>query len=128
MHMSILPKFLKKLFSDPELETVRDIAVARIFDAVNDYSTWYSEKGLFLFPDYAFDPSTWTNVLFKMQRAFRLLHDELYEEGELWDAKHKWDNFGEKDSKKIEELEKEIQEGLALFGKYLFWITEKERR
>lgn len=124
--MPALPKFLKKIFSDPELETVRDIAVGKLFDAIDDYATWYSEHGLFLPPDFVTDPGTWTIILSKMQRAFKLLNDESYEEGELWDAKHKWDNFGEKDNQKIKELEKEIQEGLALFGKYLFWLTDKK--
>lgn len=104
--------------------TIRELTVRRVFKSLNEYADWACESGLYLPPDYAKDPTGWNEVLRKMQRAFRLLSEELDGEGQLWEAKNKWKQFGEQDKEEVQALEKEIQEGLTLFGKYLFYLTD----
>ena len=120
-------RFLKTKKEEP-YRTARDIIVQNISGIINDYVTWHSEHGLFMPPDFATDPTSWLIVLSKMKRSFSLLEEELREEGELWEAKNKWKKFNEQDTEKIEELNAEIVEGLTLFGKYLFYLTEDQRK
>jgi hypothetical protein len=82
---------------------------------------------MYLPPDYAKDPSGWSEALHAMKRAFCLLYEELNKEGELWEAKNKWNEFGEQDTEKIEELNGVIKYGLTLFGKYLFYLTDPKK-
>jgi hypothetical protein len=105
-------------------KTIRDIAVKSLCKIISEYSTWYDEHGLCLPPDYASDPSAWTEALHKVKRAFILLNDELHQRGELWEAKNKWKKFGEQDSEKIDELNKEIKEGMMIFGAQLLYLTD----
>lgn len=120
---------LKRIFRKTPREnvTIRDIAVEALFEAIDDYADWYSEEGLLLPPDYATAPTDWNIALQKMQRAFRLLYEEARKEGDFWEAKHAWDDFKEQDKEKIEQLNKEIEEGLALFGKCLFYLTDTKK-
>lgn len=108
----------------PKLTLVRDITVAAVAEPLIEYADWACEQGLYLPPGYETDPTGWAEALRKMQRAFRLLQQELDGEGELWKAKHGWKEFGEQDTEKIKDLEKEIQEGLALFGQNLYYLTD----
>lgn len=115
--------------------TIRDACVHLLAQDVIDYSDWYEEHGIKLPPDFATDPSGWTEALHKMKRAFSLLLDEKNGEGELYDAKHEWwlrsDRVNQliiPDEEKVKKLEREIAEGLALFGKYLFWMTDDKTR
>jgi len=105
-------------------KTIRDVAVRELCDLVSDYSDWYENHGLVLPRDFANDPTGWTVALQKMKRAFCLLRQDMDREGELYEAKKKWEKFGEKDGAKIEELNTEIREGLSLFGKYLLDLTD----
>lgn len=121
--------YLEKVFKKKKsIVTVREEAVESICAILEDYSEWYDRQGLYLPPDYATDPSQWSEALHKMKRAFRLLYDEMHEEGELWEAKNKWKKYGEKDEQKVEELEKEVREGLALFGQQLFYLNDPKVR
>lgn len=118
----MVTKFLKR-----QPETMRDKTVKTIFSMIEKYSKWYDEHGLYLPPDYASDPSAWSEALHKMSRAFKLLIQEMNGEGELWEAKNKWKKYGEEDTEKIKELEAEIKEGLSLFGSQLFYLTDTEK-
>lgn len=104
---------------------IRDYSVQALYRLVSDYSDWYEEHGVKLPPDFATDPTAWTVCLQKMKRAFCLLHDEQNGSGPLWNAKHKWAQFGEVDSEEIKDLEQEIHEGLSLFGKYLYYMQDE---
>ena len=108
---------------DGDKETIRDKTVRVLFERVNEYVDWACEEGLYLPPDFATDPTAWATTLRDIQRAFTLLNDELNQEGELWEAKNKWKEFGEKNVEEMEYLNKEVEKGLTLFGKYLFYLT-----
>lgn len=118
----ILQKLLKPGWSPPA--TIRDVAVSSLTDIINNYTDWYVENGLYLPPDYATDPSSWNEVLRKIQRAFNLLNDEAHQKGELFEAKEEWKKYGEQDTAKIDDLNKEIKQGLEFFGKYLFDLID----
>lgn len=105
---------------------IRDLTIRAIYEPLTDFVDWSCEQGLYLPPDYEKDPSGWAETLRHMQRAFRMLYEELDGRGELWEAKNKWKDFGEQDTQKVAELEKDIQEGLSLFGKYLFYLIEEK--
>ena len=119
-----MKNIFKKLLHPDGEETIRDIAVLTLYEVISDYSDWQEQHGLYLPPDFATDPTGWAIALQKMKRAFRLLYEEIMSEGELWEAKNKWKDYGEEDVEEIKELNEEIQEGLTLFGKYLFYLTD----
>lgn len=122
MNQTMLNGLLTKLFKGDEgteVKTIRDTAVEALYYAVDDYCTWYIEQGLYLPPGYETDPSGWSEVLNQIKRAFRLLFEDMNAEGEYWDAQQGVDQ------EKVDKLEKEIQGGLALFGKYLFYLTDE---
>lgn len=133
MEQFMLNGLLRKVFSEDSKEgskTIRDTAVEALYYVITDYSDWYDEQGLYLPPDYASNPSEWCEVLHQMKRAFKLLFQELHNEGELWEAKKLiYPDINGKyigqTTKEVEKLEKEIQEGLALFGKYLYFLTDE---
>jgi hypothetical protein len=108
-------------------KTIRDVAVESLCEMISDYSSWYDEHGLYLPPDYEADPTSWTEALHKVKRAFLLLNDELHQHGELWEAKNKWKKYGEQDSEEINRLNKEIEEGLAIFGAQFFYFTDYKK-
>jgi len=118
---------VRAYFSGKKQVTIRDIAVQVMTDVISDYSDWYEEKGLYLPPDFATDPAGWTEALHKIKRAFTLLDDEAHQEGELWEAKNRWKEYGEQDAERIKELEHEIQEGLLLFGQNLQYMTDPKK-
>jgi hypothetical protein len=109
------------------VDTIRDIAVDNLYRMVRDYSEWYDEHGLYLPPDYASDPTGWTIALQKMRRSFGLLYEEMNGYGELWEAKNVWKEYGAIDIEKINELNKEIKEGLSLFGSQLIYMTDPKK-
>lgn len=113
-----------KNFLKPKNETIRDKTVKSLFSMIEKYSKWYEDQGLLLPPDYATDPSGWTEELHKINKAFKLLIEDINGKGAYYDAKHKWDSVGERDIEKIEEIEKEIKEGLSVFGKQLLYLTD----
>lgn len=109
-----------------KLRDIRGFTVSKIGPLVDAYTEWYAENGLALPPEYATDPSAWTEVLRKMQRAFMLLQTQNTPGSELYEAAHKWDAFNERDADEISLLEQEIKDGLAAFGKYLFWMQDSK--
>ena len=117
---------IKGLFKK-DLVSIRDIAIENLYLAIEDYSDWYQEHGLYLPPDYYTDPSEWNEILHKIKRSFRLLYEEIHGYGELWEAKNKWDKFGQQDTEKIKDLNQEIKEGLDLFGSQLFYLTDPKK-
>lgn len=116
--MNILSPILKKE------KTIRDITIKTLCKRINRYVDWSCEHGLYLPPGFESDPTGWANTLRDIQRAFNLLNDELNEEGELWELKNKWKEFGEEDVEGLGYLNKEVERGLTLFGKYLFYLTD----
>jgi hypothetical protein len=120
--LKAIARFIPYGKEDPR--KIRDIGITALYEAIEDYSEWYDEHGIHLPPTYADNPTAYTEDLHKMSRAFRLLYEEIQGEGELWEAKHGWEKYGEKDVQKIEELEKDIQEGLLLFGQNFFYMTD----
>ena len=118
--MSILNKIFKK--SKPN---IKDLAIKSLYSAIKDYSVWYANHGLYLPPDYATDPGKWTMDLQGIERAFRLLKEESEGRGELYEAKNKWKQFGETDTEKINDLEKEIKKSLKVFGEELLYLTDE---
>ena len=67
-------------------------------DMVVTYTTWQCEHGKHLPKEFETDPAAWAEILRKIERAWMLLRG--------WHP--------ERD----ENLRKEIEEGMALFGKY----------
>ena len=126
MNQTKLNGLLKKVFSDStdRPKTIRDTTIEQLYHTVDEYCTWYVEQGIYLPHDYARDPSGWSEVLNQIRRAFGLLFEDLHGEGEYWEAKGRGGE-GEVDTERVQKLEKEIQEGCALFGKYLFYLTDE---
>lgn len=103
------------------VKTIREIvAVKSIAKALKDYSKWYDEEGLYLPPNFARDPSGWSEALHRMSRAFTLLSEEIEEHGELWMAK----NSDPVDNDRLITLEDEIKEGLKLFGENIYYMND----
>ena len=111
----------------PKVWDLKGETVSAIASLIQDYSKWYAEHGIYLPPEFEQDPSSWTEVLRKMSRAFELLQGENDPEGELYIAKHKWDSFGEIDSEEVKALEAEIIEGSSLFGRYLYFMKDDKK-
>lgn len=104
-------------------QTIRDAAIAYLAPLVDEYADWNAEKGLYLPPDFEKDPSGWAQALREMQYALNTLRAEQKGEGDLYDAKSRW--RGEGDKEQIEDINNRVINGLALFGKYLFYLTDK---
>jgi predicted FMN-binding regulatory protein PaiB len=118
----MLEKLAERFFSKGEkVRTIRDIVVGSVYEALEDYSEWYEQQGLHLPPNFATDPTAYTEALHKMVRAFELLYEEIQGEGELLQAR-----CGE-DAQKVEQLEKEVQEGLLLFGQNFGYMTDPKK-
>lgn len=112
-------------FNGRSKETIRGTAVRELYPLISKYADWNAEHGMYLPPDFASDPTGWANALRDMQRAFRILKEELEGEGELWEAKNRWKKYGQEDSQEICEIEAQIERGLTLFGKYLYFLTNE---
>lgn len=119
--MNFINNFLDFMWGE---ENIRDCAVSSLTKIVSDYSDWYDEQGLFLPPDYATDPAGWSEALHKIKRALSLLDDEMRGQGELWDAKTNPNGVNESE---VQDLEKEIKEGLTLLGSQLFYLTDPKK-
>ena len=118
-------KYFSRIFKrEPKDKIIRDGAVKALYPLIGDYSKWYDEYGIYLPPDYKTDPTAWTEALHKMERAFRILHENLNEEGELWSAENRWKEFGERDADAVREIEKDITKGLTLFGANLVYMID----
>ena len=117
----------ESLFRENKIKTLRDLVVWNLSGDVKDYAEWYADHGIYLPEEFSHDPSQWTEVLRKISRAFELRFDEIKGEGELFEARNRWAEFGEVDAEKLKELEQEVQEGFELFGKYLNVLTDTTR-
>ena len=115
------------LFKPKSTPLLRDQIVRFLAPLIEDYADWNSEHGLYLPDSLSNDPTAWQVALMKMKRALNLLDDELNGEGDLWEAKNKWKGVsGEVDAEKVAELEKEIREGLELFGRYAYDLIDQK--
>jgi hypothetical protein len=110
--------------NDDEPKTIRDVAVEALAPIIEDYSHWYDEHGLYLPPDFATRPTDWCEELHAIKRALNLLKDEKNGEGELWEAKNAWKEYGEHDAEKVEELNKFIDAAFTSIGKQLLYLTD----
>lgn len=107
-----------------EAFNIKGYVVQRVTPLIDSYADWYAQKGLTLPPEYAADPTTWTQILRDIQRAFILADTEDDEDGEIHKARVKWQSFGQEDPEAIKDLYAEIQKGFELFGKHLFYLKD----
>lgn len=75
-----------------------DEVIETLHPLITEYVDWYAERGLYLPENFKSDPSAWTNILRKIQRAFDIALTKEYS--------------------KRDDLESEMKEGFELFGKY----------
>ena len=94
-------------------DDLRTIIIDKITDDIIEYTYWYAENGVYFPDEFAQDPSAWTEVLRKIQRAFRLAVMEIGSDGEIMKAQF----LGNQEE--VKKLIGGMQEGLELFGKYL---------
>lgn len=94
-------------------DDLRTIIIDKITDDIIEYTDWYAENGVYLPDEFAQDPSAWTEVLRKIQRAFRLAVMEFGSDGEIMKAQI----LGNQEE--VKKLIGGMQEGFELFGKYL---------
>lgn len=114
----------KSMFADFEADDVKNIrkyVVSALAPIVDYYADWYAERGVTLPAEFEQDPTSWTEVLRKIQRAFVLSNNDSLS-GEMNKA------IGAGKLNDVEKLEKEIQEGFELFGKYLNLLVDKNYR
>lgn len=91
---------LSRGYDDTEVWNLDDALTALIQPRLKCYVTWQTEHGSATPDEFAKDPAAWLEVLRKMERAFDLLVDSR---SSLTDTP---------------EAQQEIEEGLALFGRY----------
>lgn len=83
-------------YADPDIWDLDRTIVEFVYPRLKHFVTWQCEHGKSC--PVGLDPSTWLEILRKMERAFELLHEDGFV---------------------FEKEEKEIKEGLELFAKYL---------
>lgn len=110
--------FGKKKVDAFDVADIRRATIKMLRPVLNEYVDWYAEHGITLPEEFAQDPTTWTNHLRTIQRAFNLAGDELEGEGEIFNA------FKNKQNKLVASLNKEKQDGFKLFGKYLCELVD----
>lgn len=105
--------FNKEKSKTREIVDIKKKAIETLCPIIDDYVDWYCEEGITLPEEFAQDPTTWTNILRKIQRAFILAEDNLNSVGEIQQyLKVNRDDI-------VAKLLDEQQEGFELFGKYL---------
>lgn len=109
-------------FDDVDVRNIRRYTTETIQPIVDFYADWYAEKGVTLPRGFEQDPSGWTEVLRKIQRAFILASNEDMPDGEVYKA------VASGKLNEVEKLEGEIQEGFELFGKYLNSLVDNNYR
>lgn len=101
---------------------IRDYVIKNTYPLIHEYYQWYLEHGLHLPETLAQDPTEWTEILRKMDRAFSLYLTRDDEDGLWQDAKR-----SHRDNELWPKYEAEMQEGFALFGKYLKELRDDKR-
>lgn len=107
-------------FDGDDVKNIRKYSIKVLLPIVDYYADWYAERGITLPAGFEQDPTGWTEVLRKIQRAFVLVSDEESLGGEICKA------LGSGRLNDVEKLEKEIQEGFELFGKYLNLLVDNK--
>lgn len=101
-----------------DVADIRRMTIKTLRPVINEYADWYAEHGITLPEEFAQDPTTWTNHLRTIQRAFNLAGDELEGKGEIFTAfKNNRDDL-------VATFNKEKQDGFELFGKYLSELVD----
>lgn len=96
-----------------DISDIRRATITTLCPIIDTYVDWYAEHGITLPEEFAQDPTSWTNILRKIQRAFVLAEDDLNDVGEM----QKYLKVNRDDI--VAKLLDEQQEGFELFGKYL---------
>lgn len=96
---------------------IRNLVIEKIGPVIDEYVDWYAENGVSLPECYALDPSGWTEVLRKIQRAFNLASIENEDYGEFFEAKKIVDETQRMTA--INALQDDIYWGFRLYGKHL---------
>lgn len=99
--------------SSRDIADIRRKTIETLYPIIDVYADWYAEHGITLPEEFAQDPTTWTNILRKIQRAFDLSANGNLPGGEI----DKVRKVNRDDLVRIKE--EEVQEGFELFGKYL---------
>lgn len=94
-------------------------AAKLLYPVVDEYIEWYADHGISLPEAYALDPSGWTEVLRKIQRAFYLKSTENDHGSEIMEAKRTLHDD------RLESLREEMQSGFYLFGKHFLELFDK---
>lgn len=100
-HFFFIKRFLGRLINGYHKSDIWDLdktLTAFIPDKVEAYTIWQCEHGKHLPDKFKADPAAWTEILRKIERAWVIIRDVYFEEDEG--------------------LIKEVEEGMALFGRY----------
>lgn len=121
-----------KGYSDDQVWGLNSAITTYVYPRLKEFYRWQSEHGRSVPIDFEKDPASWLEVLRKMVRAFELMMIDDYELGaEKWEETFgvpKMVDFGTKEEYERawqgylsgqEKINKEIQEGIELFGKYM---------
>ena len=111
--------FFRRFSAVNKKKNIRDMVMDAVYPNISIYADWYAENGVYLPTEFEFDPSGWTEVLRKIQRAFTLYATRQGSGGELMKASI----LGSADD--VHKLEAEILEGFILFGKYLTVLDDE---
>lgn len=110
----------EKKISSRDISDIRRKTIETLAPIIDTYVDFYAEHGITLPVEFEQDPTTWTNHLRTIQRAFNLEEDALADRGEIYDAwKRNRDDL-------VTKLEAERQEGFELFGKYLQVLVDPQ--
>lgn len=122
----IIGFIMSKLKSEPNIFDTAEMTeswVSPLAPRIDEYVDWYAENGLYLPKEYAQRPSDWTEVLRKIQRAFNLMAQTKRT------ARQELDNAITKkkagDESEFNTLVRDVDEGLALFGKHTLDLWRK---
>lgn len=102
---------------------IRDFVIKKIGPVVDEYAEWYADHGVSLPEAYQFDPTGWTEILRRIQRAFYLAAIEKESVGEFAEAQLIQDEARRKEV--IDGYRQEISDGFRMFGKHLNDLYDK---
>lgn len=111
--------FTKKEDTTVQAFNIFGTTIEKLYPIVDEYVDWYCDHGISLPQAYELDPSGWTEVLRKIQRAFELKATEKEEGSELMLA------IREGNQERLDTLYGEIKTGFSLFGKHLPDLYDK---
>lgn len=102
---------------------IRTFVIDKVAPVIEEYASWYAEFGVSLPPAYELDPTGWTIVLWKINRAFELAKT-IDDEDSEWAEARACENV-EIREKLLADLQDEVTSGFRLFGKHLMDLFDK---